>query len=381
MKKVILIFFILIIAGCKHHDQYNDQVKVNNSTTVRIKYLESLSFLQVEDTSSIPLETKNESLIGEISKIIFNGDSIYILDARYSKKIFCFSDKGKFLFSFGQVGEGANEYTKPTDFIIQNDTIILVDNEAFNMLTYHLNGEFIDKVRINRAIYELEHGPSQTIVTYIPTDFILGEDQETYSTNTIQVVDREMSKEIRGWLPYEEIFDDASPGNLLSNSENKTRYIHPIYGYIFTINEDLEATKDFILDYGKYSWPISWDQFTRDQEETERLFFEGGIMTMAHNILEDDRFIYLNALTQETEHRPLKLDGTALKWLVVIDKLKGEAFAAPSLNIDNIPVSYQFPIAKKGNYLVSLITHEDDSRDLKNPKLFIYKFRRTDHGR
>jgi hypothetical protein len=379
MGKLFLVLSLpVFVLACTENKGKSGQLVDSETKIVELEFLDVIDFLELDIVGEITLETTEESLIGEISKLIFHGDSIYVLDSRYGRKIYCFSLEGKFLFSFGKVGEAGDEYEAPTDFVILDDKIVLIDDESFSKLTYNLQGNFISKERITRAIREIEVDQSENMIGFIPTDFVIGEPLETYSTHTIQVLEPNLSKELMGWLPYQSGIDSFFP-NQLSSTSSVTRYVHPIYGFILSLNDDLEATQSYQIDFGEYSWPISWEQFVADPEEAERLFFEGGIMTMCHNLLEDDDFIYLNALTHEAAHTPRKLDGTETKWLLLIDKKSGEGYAAPQIVAEDLPAGYQFPIARTEDAFVSLIIDDQENfEEVKNPTLLVHQFRKNE---
>lgn len=377
-ESIFIVFLSALLFACSVQNKEEQSVKETEAKTVELQFFDAIDFLTVEEIDRIPLETTEESLIGEISKVIFHGDSIYILDSRYGKKIYCFSNEGKFLFSFGKFGEAGDEYEVPKDFVIKDDQIIVVDNQSISVLRYDLQGNFLEKERITRVIYEFEKHFSGIYIAYIPTDYVLGESFDQYSKHTIQLLNHSSFEENKGWLPYQEGLDDAPFSNVLAYFDDQIRYIHPIYGFIFTIDEKLQARKTYSLDFGEYSWPLEWEQFVADQEEAERLFFEGGIMTMCHNILEDDNFIYLNALTQETSHTPRKLDGTETKWLLLIDKKSGEGYAAPQIVAEDLPPGYQYPIARTEDAFVSLIIDDQENfEEVKNPTLLVHQFRKN----
>jgi hypothetical protein len=374
---IAIIYFVLLFA-CSTVEKKGDQITSDKTKQVQIQVLESIDFLKIEIIAEIPLETTEESLIGEISKIIFHGDSIFVLDSRYGKKIYCFSREGKFLFSFGKVGEAGDEYEVPTDFLIKDDQIIVVDNQSISVLRYDLQGNFLEKERITRVIYEFENHSSGDYIAYAPTDFALRESLEEYPAHTLQVLESSSLEQIAGWFPYQEIFDDAPVQNVIERYERHSRYVHPIYAHIHTIDSKLNVSKSYQLDLKGYSWPLDWDQFAKTPpEELAELFLSGGILTFFHNIQEDENYIYLNALSQEGERVPDRLDGTETIWFVLIDKQTSEGFAARRITVDNLPDGYRFPITRTKDAFVSLIVDDQENFEaVENPTLFIHRLER-----
>jgi len=72
---------------------------------------------------ALKLETTEESLIGNIDKIIKKKDRIYILDRLVAKALFVFDTEGTFLFKISNIGKGPGEFLSPNDFFIDTDGI------------------------------------------------------------------------------------------------------------------------------------------------------------------------------------------------------------------------------------------------------------------
>ena len=64
----------------------------------------------VESYKYIPLETRKESLVGFIRKILFYKDKIYIRDVE-TNMVYIFSQSGKYLNKIGQRGNGPGEFS------------------------------------------------------------------------------------------------------------------------------------------------------------------------------------------------------------------------------------------------------------------------------
>jgi hypothetical protein len=77
---------------------------------------------------AIKLETTEDSVIGNIDKLIIGKNSeIFIGDYFSSKKIFRFTRDGKFMNFYGRIGQGPGEYVQIMGFTIDAaDNIILL---------------------------------------------------------------------------------------------------------------------------------------------------------------------------------------------------------------------------------------------------------------
>lgn len=90
---------------------------------------------------AIALETNANCLIGEVTKMEFRNDTIFIVD-KISKSIFLFNDKGKFLSKIFREGRGPQEYLNFSDVFIGDNHILVIDNYQFKVCCYDFKGKF-----------------------------------------------------------------------------------------------------------------------------------------------------------------------------------------------------------------------------------------------
>jgi hypothetical protein len=103
----------------------------------------------VESASYIFLDS--EYLIGNISRILFFENNIYIHD-EMTNRIVAFSMKGKYLFHIDQKGKGPGEYLKLSDFAIDEAkrNILIFDENSHKILRYSIDGQkFIHEQKID----------------------------------------------------------------------------------------------------------------------------------------------------------------------------------------------------------------------------------------
>jgi hypothetical protein len=98
--------------------------------------------------SILKLETTENSLIGGITSIAFYKDRIFVFDRSISHTLFVFDKSGKFLNKLKR-GRGPDEIIDPWDFCIdeENNTILLWDQQMFNLNFYDLNLAFIKSIK------------------------------------------------------------------------------------------------------------------------------------------------------------------------------------------------------------------------------------------
>ena len=82
---------------------------------------DTLGFCDVfEVVGVVPLETKDECLLGYVSKVEVVDGNYYVLDGQ-RKAVFVFDGQGTFLRRIGIVGHGHGEYERASDFTVDRD--------------------------------------------------------------------------------------------------------------------------------------------------------------------------------------------------------------------------------------------------------------------
>jgi len=109
--------------------KYED-IKVDNTNISLFYDLDSLA----EKFTLIPLETRKESLIGEVSKLVRYKDLIIVLDKRISKNLFIFKQSGKFV---GKIAEKDLEGGNISDVALRNDTIFVLSKSRVPELGFY----------------------------------------------------------------------------------------------------------------------------------------------------------------------------------------------------------------------------------------------------
>ncbi|SRR5690554_803722 len=115
------------------------------------KAIENIKMSELySDINYIPLETNDNSLIGNISDIIKYKDRFYILDNDITQSVFCFTETGNFLFKINRIGTGPGEYVKLAGFSvdIDNEQLLLYDNSIKQILCFSLDGDYIESHKI-----------------------------------------------------------------------------------------------------------------------------------------------------------------------------------------------------------------------------------------
>ncbi|MCH7412453.1 6-bladed beta-propeller [Belliella sp. R4-6] len=104
----------------------------------------------IEEVIFLPLETTNESLIGDIHSIKYFNNKYFIQDR---DKVLCFNADGTFLSKLGSFGSGPDQYSSCDQFVIDEiNGYLMINNQRTGMelLMYDSTLQFLSK----RKYYE-----------------------------------------------------------------------------------------------------------------------------------------------------------------------------------------------------------------------------------
>lgn len=255
IKFLLMIIFICLINSCsmsnRSNNYYADISMANESDDYYVVNLDTATLLNRLNVSSvfskatyIPLETNSKSLLGRINQICTKGDTIFVLDAVVTKKVHAFLRNGNHIKIVGGIGDGPNEYSRPTSIGIIDDNFYVYDSEKKSILFFktetleYSHSLFIDIPEVNRYVSVVDSIVFSDAYTYGETiPFML------YS------IDLKNKNKVDKWLPtslYNKGFLDANyfTGEVLfHNTGGSVKYHH-----LFT-DTIMELTKDGVSPY------------------------------------------------------------------------------------------------------------------------------------
>ena len=123
--------------------------------------------LYLDSVKYVKLELTDESIIGQIDKVIVYEERIYILDTQTSS-LFVFDMKGRYIHKIARIGQGPGEYTALHFFDIdrENKHIVLTDLMDYWVMRYDLNGNFLFRQKIPVWCFGVSVLPNKGIVLY-----------------------------------------------------------------------------------------------------------------------------------------------------------------------------------------------------------------------
>ncbi|MDR1783172.1 MAG: 6-bladed beta-propeller [Dysgonamonadaceae bacterium] len=140
IKKYILLL-LLVLLSCSRNRNTIENVKEINVGLNR-NSIKASDF--IEKFEVIKLETNDSCLIGQISKIQYIDDKIYLLD---NNSVFVFNKDGRFDKKLSKRGGGPEEYIQIMDFEVRDGFLYVLDFSKQSILKYNLNLDFRERSR------------------------------------------------------------------------------------------------------------------------------------------------------------------------------------------------------------------------------------------
>ncbi len=294
----------------------------------------------------IPLETTDESLLAEISKLNIMDDGKILIFDRLKDGVFLFGKDGRYLRQIGNKGNAHNEYSSIKDaaYDCYNNQVVIYDIGTNHLMFYNLKGQFLFS-------FELYCYPSAISVIdkeHICLFLNYTDDLSRQSVgNNIKIVNRK--GEIKSeYLEYDSKFRNFHPAceNVFSQSD-ETLFIKPPYSSIIYKVSTNNLSPSFCYDLGKKS--ISEDSFVNTEMD-----FSNTI-----SILKNGTFIY--SFLKVRSNLFLQISNCGRVYLCVIDtnNPNNKIIAAHIKNDIFGLVSTLSPVAMKGGKCYHVIDAQE----------------------
>ena len=144
--KVTLLFislFAFFITGCsnKKSDTSMDITPIVIEWDNISKEMDYSSWME-DSVLVVPLETREDCLVGEISKLVYNNHRIYVAD-NLSKAVYVFDESGRLQSKVRSVGNGPQEYLDVTAFTAKDGMMYIYDKMKRKIFVYDDDGQFL----------------------------------------------------------------------------------------------------------------------------------------------------------------------------------------------------------------------------------------------
>lgn len=284
-NNIFIVVTILGIMGCSQKEQPHTQC-IENNITINI---DSATYLNPKQTlyevCTIPLQTSEICLIGEISKLYTTSDYIIVVDQKYNN-ILQFDIKGEFIQKIGVKGQGPNEYIMFNDVVYDYNTQKIFAFERYRkaMYVYDLNGRLLSTINSKfsfNSFLKCESG------FWIYSCF---KDNNPHNS-LLMLVDENLSTIIEEYFPQKEI-------NTVQFTHRFT--INPINGkqYFYFDGSDIiwqltdKATEAFKVDFGELVLPYSEIKKAKGIEEYNKIVHRNSYLGFIENLFISNDWLF-----------------------------------------------------------------------------------------
>ena len=357
--------------------------KVISSTIVTTEMVD-LRFSDYFDTLIVvPLETNENTLIGEISKIHTTDKYIFILDNRIAESLFLFDQKGKTVHSFIGTGEGPGEFIRASNFYPAENgqSVFIQDNSLSKILEFDLAGNFIREKKLSGDLWFYDLLPFEGgFYSAKPNLDDLGvfidilNNKFESTGNPIYLL--EDDHKIEGSMK-DQFFYKGMEGEIYTK-ETLKNYVYQLEG--------IRIGKSFQFTFDENKWISTTPESKMKSREAYRQIWENDYFALGDQFLDTEKSIFINFWHGKTL-KMLMVDKTTGESRIVgsfVNDLDGYIEKIPALFpsnsnpgqliIDLHPSDFHNIISSKnglGKYSESIDEIKGEIDD--NPILFIYK--------
>lgn len=304
MRKYIFFLFLIFLTSCSEKtNKYNEDdlpvLRVNWDNIIdRFDY----SSMVEDSVLMIPLETQDNCLIGEVTKLIYQNNLIYIAD-NISKSIFVFDLLGRLVTTVHSPGNGPGEYVNITSFAVHDTDIIIFDHMMNRLFFYNASGKFVrdkdisaiwgtDIFELNNKLYLVNDGSSSKSGYYhlFSIDLANKEKYEMY-------LPFEKCQNNQGWMV------DSYYAKLKNEA---IIYFWP-YDIIYTVT-DKDIYPSFRIDFGKKDIP-------------KEVLYGDGRKALRTTI--DENYVTLKRVRQSQSYLFLSHGDSHNDYMTIYDKKEG----------------------------------------------------------
>ncbi len=155
ISRIVKIFVVVVLAGIAYACTNN---KESESETKAVEVDLNKALPLTENVQSVDVMTLKDSetghLPGHLSKVVFDRDSIFVMDMFKDRGLYVYNSDGNIINSFVNKGEGPEEFLNIRDFNVTSDKIILLDPHSDEKLMYLDRGlNFVRREKVEDYIF------------------------------------------------------------------------------------------------------------------------------------------------------------------------------------------------------------------------------------
>jgi hypothetical protein len=209
----------------------------------------------------IPLETDEYNLIGNVNKIKFNDDYIFVQDGN-PPSLHVFDHNGKYIRKIGKHGRGPNEFSYLNDFTFSNikPRVWLLTSIPYKIIEYNLNGSFVKQIE-----YSMSDNYNRIEFLFNNKYLIMRTNSFGNTPFTFSIFSEDGKHLKNAILPEQFEYSgsvSSSKNNFWFNVFNNNCYVmdNVLNDTLYRISSSLEFLPKYIFDSGKYRQTLDFRQ-------------------------------------------------------------------------------------------------------------------------
>jgi hypothetical protein len=219
------------------------EIKISPNKSNKVELLQLIESIEL-----IPLETNDNSLIGNVRSVKADANYLYVSDYNDSP-VKMFSKDGKFISATGHKGAGPGEYIQISDFFPSNDTI--------NLFAWSGNRKWIRYSNDNKFLYETNMSFPFDVICPLNNDkYLLYVSNGKVSDECdyyLYCIDKDFKIQSRldPKIPPTDIPFYIAQTHFFRNSEY-VLYMKNYCDTVYTVSHELDIHPKYHLDFGKH---------------------------------------------------------------------------------------------------------------------------------
>ena len=266
----------------------------------------------VNNVRAVVLEETEHSIIGHIDKMIYDRGRFYVLDRKMNKGIYVFNSDGSFLFNIGRVGRGHGEYIEPTDFVIADTLVLVLDEFGKKFVRYGLDGVYRGQKRLNAVFTNIACTENGRLIMAKAGDNSNQNELRDYELFQIDIEGNILRKYYKN-----EYSMNFSSGNELVAFGDKIYYARALRPGVCEVDTSGFRMK-YAFDFGNKKLPLDYERQSSGDYPRFLKRFESGYVYYTGSFIETSRYVGFAV------H-----DGDKMNFYQVYDKDTGKSIIKP----------------------------------------------------
>lgn len=280
-KGVIILLFLLLSIACNNKITIIQELGKGEIIAIDPKEFvqqHAMASFLVDSIEYIPLETTNESLIGRIKAIHEWNGRFYICDEQ-SDAIFIFNNQGEYLKKLAAKGRGPKEYIAIRSFYQNSKTgdLYIYCDRSLSILHYDAEGIFIERIPCKYITTDFVLLGKDSLVLYggkMPNQNIFSKTFPKQWRLILLKEDSIIKKDFAG--TYKDVLlNDVGKQRNFSCFSDSILLMETIGNDIYRLNSNGEISPRFTIDFGKYTYPLTFDKSNEESLEIIKSIKDG----------------------------------------------------------------------------------------------------------